>query len=68
MRLLEVGDVLTVQDALRTVKYKITRVTKTLAFSKQSGWEAVFKRGISLNMSHPSSPYDNKTYEVEKKC
>jgi len=67
--LLEVGDVLVIKNWLRTSEYLITRVTKTLAFSKRAsdGFEHSFKRKISWDMSHPHIKWNTNEYSVKYK-
>ncbi len=66
--LLEVGDKLHINTGCGVNWFKITRVTKTLAMSKRKsdGYEHVFKRKISLNMSHPRERWNTCTYTVER--
>jgi hypothetical protein len=68
--LLELGDTLVVSTMHSERKHKITRVTSTRAMStgfKLSGGESVFKREISMNMSHPYESYPPATYKVIRK-
>lgn len=66
--LLCVGDTLIVDAGLVVHRYRITRVTKTLAKSMRpsDGYEYTFKREISNNMSHPYERWDTCNYSVER--
>lgn len=66
--LLVVGDKLNLETAFGINWYKITRVTKTLAFSKREsdGYEYKFKREIGVNMSHPYQQWNTVKYTVER--
>ncbi len=66
--LLNVGDTVITKTFLGTSRYPITRVTKTLAFSKREsdGFEYTFKRKISWNMSHPLDVWSRTDYSVER--
>lgn len=63
---LEVGDTLVVESFMGKGYFPITRVTKTLAFSKREsdGYEHSFKREIGYNMSHPRQKWDTLKYTV----
>ena len=67
--LVEVGDKVIYETFLSSVYFIITRVTKTLAFSKKDSddYEYTFKRKIGVNMAHPPRNYDTAIYTVERK-
>lgn len=64
--LVEVGDTIVEKTILNEHKHLITRVTKTLAFSKRKsdGHEYKFKRLISNAMAHPYYAFDSRTHKV----
>ena len=65
--LLCVGDVIKVINRFGVGNFPITRVTKTLAFSKrEDGYERSWKRKISANMSHPYDLWDKSTYTIKR--
>lgn len=66
--LLCVGDKLIAETCFGKNVYTITRVTKTLAFSKRDddGYEYTFKRKISWDMGHPRQKWNTTKYSVEK--
>ena len=67
--LLEVGDKLHINTGWGVNWFVITRVTKTLAMSKnKNGHEHKFKREISNDMSHPNERWNTTTYNVERKA
>jgi len=68
--LLEVGDKLHISTGWGVNWLVITRVTKTLAFSKREsdGYEHSFKRAIGSNMAHPYRQWNTSTYDVERKA
>ena len=65
IKLLNVGDTVITSSFLGDNRFPITRVTKTLAFSKLATYEHSFKREISHNMSHPYQAYCCVNYKVE---
>jgi hypothetical protein len=67
--LLEVGDTVIVENALVTSKYKITRVTKTLALSKRpsDGYEHRFYRDTkNKGVAYYKDRFDQNTYSIIK--
>ena len=66
--LLEVGDVVIVENCFWRLEYKITRVTKTLAFSKHAsdGYEHRFYRDIEKGVAYYKSRFDKNTYSIIK--
>lgn len=67
--LLEVGDTVIVENALVRSKYKITRVTKTLALSKRpsDGYEHRFYRDTkNKGVAYNKSRFDQNTYSIIK--
>ena len=71
MRVMEKGELLSVGDFLETKhafggsRYKITRVTKTLALSKrEDGFEHRFTRSVSFNMSKPCDVWSMTRYKA----
>ena len=66
--LLEVGDTVITKTCFGENRFKITRVTKTLAKSKRGsdGYEHTFKRRISSSMAHPEQSYSLVRYSVER--
>ena len=65
----QIGDVILAETNLSCQQYKITRVSKTLAFSKRKsdGYEYTFKRKISLSMIHPYRQWSTTKYTVFRK-
>lgn len=57
-KLIEVGDTLIADTGLTRYRYKITRVTKTLALSKRAddGYEHRFYRDASRGFTYPQTP------------
>ena len=66
---IEVGDTLIVKNWAVNSSYTITRVTKTLCFSKRKkdGYEYKFKREISDNMGYPRERFNQNEYTVIRK-
>lgn len=66
--LLEIGDIVIVENALVTSKYKITRVTKTLALSKREsdGYEHRFYRDTKKGVAYQKHRFDQNTYSIIK--
>jgi len=64
----EVGDVIQTTSFIGTSDFPITRVTKTLAFSKRKsdGHEYTFKRLISHDMNHPYQQWSTISFAVVK--
>lgn len=65
MKLLNIGDTVITTSFLGENRFRIDKVTKTLAISKRATYEHRFKREISHNMSHPYEPYCCIDYRVE---
>ena len=67
--LLEVGDTVIVENAFVKSKYKITRVTKTLALSRlnSEGSERRFYRDTKKKgVAYPKRKFDKNTYSIIK--
>tara|TARA_R110000782_G_scaffold266939_1_gene361820 strand:- start:219 stop:482 length:264 start_codon:yes stop_codon:yes gene_type:complete len=62
------GDTIITKTFMGENRFKITRVTATLAMSKREsdGYEHKFKRFISSGMGHPYRAYDTTSYRVER--
>lgn len=67
--LLEIGDIVVVENCLVRSKYKITRVTKTLALSKREsdGYEHRFYRDTkNKGVAYHKGRFDPNTYSIIK--